>query len=62
MVLSDLPHSCKTIGCKWIFRKKKKKLRTYGTIENFEARPIYIYMKENYINNFIYIVNILLFL
>ena len=35
--LTDLPHGCKTIGCKWIFRKK---LRMDGTLEKFKARLV----------------------
>ena len=35
--LTDLPHGRKTIGCKWIFRKK---LRIYGTIEKFKVRLV----------------------
>ena len=36
-VLSDLPPGCKTIGCKWIFRKK---LRIDGSLEKFKARLV----------------------
>ena len=35
--LTDLPQGCKTIGCKWVFRKK---LRTDGSIEKFKARLV----------------------
>ena len=35
--LTDLPHGCKTLRCKWIFRKK---LRIYGTIEKFKVRLV----------------------
>ena len=37
LFLTDLPHGCKTIGCKWIFRKK---LRIDGTLEKFKARLV----------------------
>nr|GEY17430.1 putative ribonuclease H-like domain-containing protein [Tanacetum cinerariifolium] len=33
-VLADLPLGCKSLGCKWIF---KRKLKLYGTIEKFKA-------------------------
>jgi hypothetical protein len=33
--LSECPHGCKPMGCKWVF---KKKLRPDGTIEKYEAR------------------------
>ncbi|GJS68379.1 zinc finger, CCHC-type containing protein [Tanacetum coccineum] len=36
-VLADLPHGCKPLGCKWIF---KRKLKVDGTIEKFNARLI----------------------
>ncbi|GJS56272.1 zinc finger, CCHC-type containing protein [Tanacetum coccineum] len=36
-VLSDLPPSCKPLGCKWIFKKKKK---VDGTIDKFKARLV----------------------
>jgi hypothetical protein len=35
--LVDLPVGCKTIGCKWIF---KKKLKADGTIDKFKARLV----------------------
>ncbi|GJX02847.1 zinc finger, CCHC-type containing protein [Tanacetum coccineum] len=31
-VLSDLPHGCKPLGCKWIF---KRKMKVNGTIDKF---------------------------
>ncbi|XP_028215107.1 uncharacterized protein LOC114397201 [Glycine soja] len=37
--LTDLPPGCKSIGCKWVFRKK---LRTDGSIEKFKARLVVI--------------------
>ncbi|GJT90538.1 zinc finger, CCHC-type containing protein, partial [Tanacetum coccineum] len=36
-VLTDLPPSCKPLGCKWIF---KRKLKVDGTIEKFKARLV----------------------
>jgi hypothetical protein len=33
--LSERPHDCKPVGCKWVF---KKKLRPDGTIEKYKAR------------------------
>src|SRR5262249_46094582 len=36
-VLVDLPPGCKTIGCKWIFRKK---LRPDGSIDKYKARLV----------------------
>ena len=33
----DLPQGCKTIGCKWIFRKK---YHTDGSIQTFKARLV----------------------
>ncbi|GJW51151.1 zinc finger, CCHC-type containing protein [Tanacetum coccineum] len=35
-VLADLPPGCKTLGCKWIF---KRKLNVDGTIEKFNRNP-----------------------
>jgi hypothetical protein len=35
--LSELPFSCKPIGCKWVF---KKKLRPGGTIDKYKARLV----------------------
>jgi hypothetical protein len=35
--LSERPHGCKPMGCKWVF---KKKLRPDGTIEKYKARLI----------------------
>ena len=35
--LVDLPLGCKTIGCKWVLRKK---LKPDGTIEKFKARLV----------------------
>ena len=35
--LVDLPPGCKTIGCKWILRRK---LKPDGTIEKFKARVV----------------------
>ena len=35
--LVDLPLGCKTIGCKWVLRKK---LKLDGSIENFKARLV----------------------
>ncbi|GJX02453.1 zinc finger, CCHC-type containing protein [Tanacetum coccineum] len=36
-VLSDLPPSCKPLGCKWIF---KRKMKVDGTIDKFKARLV----------------------
>ncbi|GKA31838.1 zinc finger, CCHC-type containing protein [Tanacetum coccineum] len=36
-VLSDLPHGCKPLGCKWIF---KRKMKVNGTIDKFKARLV----------------------
>ncbi|GJX87025.1 zinc finger, CCHC-type containing protein [Tanacetum coccineum] len=36
-VLSDLPLSCKPLGCKWIF---KRKMKVDGTIDKSEARLV----------------------
>lgn len=41
--LTDLSFGCNTIGCKGIF---KKKLRTDGSIEKFEARLVAKYFKQ----------------
>ena len=35
--LVDLPPGCKTIGCKWVLRKK---LKPDGSIDKFKARLI----------------------
>ena len=35
--LTDLPPSCKPIGCKWVF---KKKLRPDGFVDKFKARLV----------------------
>jgi len=35
--LTDLPPGCKTIGCKWAF---KKKLRPDGTVKKYKARLV----------------------
>jgi hypothetical protein len=35
--LSERPHGCKPVGCKWVF---KKKLRLDGTIEKYKARLV----------------------
>jgi hypothetical protein len=35
--LIDRPHSCKHVGCKWVF---KKKLRPDGTINKYETRLV----------------------
>ena len=35
--LVDIPPSCKTIGCKWVLRKK---LKPDGTIDKFKARLV----------------------
>ena len=35
--LVDLPPGCKTIGCKWVLRKK---LKTDGSIDKFKARLV----------------------
>jgi hypothetical protein len=35
--LSECPHGCKPVGCKWVF---KKKLRPDGTIEKYKARLV----------------------
>ncbi|GJX31721.1 zinc finger, CCHC-type containing protein [Tanacetum coccineum] len=36
-VLSDLPPGCKSLGCKWIF---KKKMKVDGAIDKFKARLV----------------------
>ena len=36
-VLKDLPLRCKSIKCKWVFRKKRN---TDGTVNNFKARLV----------------------
>ncbi|GKB71168.1 zinc finger, CCHC-type containing protein [Tanacetum coccineum] len=36
-VLADLPPGCKPLGCKWIFKRKRK---VDGTIEKFKARLV----------------------
>ena len=36
-VLTDLPHGCKSMGCKYIF---KIKLKIDGTIEKFKVRLV----------------------
>ncbi|GJX26545.1 zinc finger, CCHC-type containing protein [Tanacetum coccineum] len=36
-VLTDLPPSCRPLGCKWIF---KRKLKVNGTVEKFKARLV----------------------
>ncbi|GJS62863.1 zinc finger, CCHC-type containing protein [Tanacetum coccineum] len=36
-ILSDLPHGCKPLGCKWIF---KRKMKVDGTIDKFKARLV----------------------
>ena len=33
--LTERPYGCKPVGCKWVF---KKKLRSDGTIEKYNAR------------------------
>jgi hypothetical protein len=33
----DRPYGCKSVGCKWVF---KKKLRPDGTIEKYKARIV----------------------
>ena len=33
----DRPYGCKSVGCKWVF---KKKLRPDGTIEKYKARLV----------------------
>jgi hypothetical protein len=35
--VTDRPVGCKPVGCKWVF---KKKLRTDGTIEKYNARLV----------------------
>ena len=35
--LVDLPPGCKTIGCKWVLRKK---LKPNGSIDKFKARLV----------------------
>jgi hypothetical protein len=35
--LSERPHGCKPVGCKWVFMKK---LRPDGTIEKYKARIV----------------------
>nr|KAJ0211350.1 hypothetical protein LSAT_V11C400187200 [Lactuca sativa] len=36
-VLADLPHGCKTLGCKWIL---KRKMKVDGTIDKYKARLV----------------------
>nr|GEY88541.1 zinc finger, CCHC-type [Tanacetum cinerariifolium] len=36
-VVANLLPRCKPLGCKWIF---KRKMKVYGTIENFKARQV----------------------
>ncbi|GJV17207.1 zinc finger, CCHC-type containing protein [Tanacetum coccineum] len=43
-VLSDLPPSCKPLGCKWIF---KRKMKVDGTIDKFKARLVIQGFKQN---------------
>ena len=51
--LVDLPHGAKTIGCKWIF---KRKLKQDGSIEKYKARLVakgYKQSKDvNYVDTF----------
>jgi hypothetical protein len=35
--LSEHPHGCKPVGCRWVF---KKKLRPDGAIEKYKARLV----------------------
>jgi hypothetical protein len=35
--ITDLPAGCKPVGCKWIFRRKR---RPDGTIEKYKARLV----------------------
>jgi hypothetical protein len=35
--ITDLPASCKPVGCKWIFRRKR---RPDGTIEKYKTRLV----------------------
>ena len=35
--LVDLPRGCKTIGCKWVLRKK---LKLDGSIDKYKARLV----------------------
>jgi hypothetical protein len=35
--LSERPHGCKPVGCKWMF---KKQLRHDGTVEKYKARLV----------------------
>jgi hypothetical protein len=35
--ITERPHGCKPLGCKWVF---KKKLRPDGTIEKYKARLV----------------------
>jgi len=37
LFLTDLPPGCKSLGCKWIF---KKKMKFDGTIDKFKARLV----------------------
>lgn len=42
--LADLPLGSKTIGCKWIF---KKKIKADGTIDKYKARLVAKRYKQN---------------
>jgi len=54
-VLTNVPPSCKNIGCKWVFRKK---LRMDGYIEKFKATLVVIgYKQIEGANFFFYILS-----
>ena len=36
-LLTERPYGCKSVGCKWVF---KKKLRPDGTIEKYKTRLV----------------------
>ena len=55
----DLPHDAKTIGCKWIF---KRKLKPYGSIEKYKAHLVDKGFKQNkgvdYFDTFAHVIRI----
>jgi len=47
--LTELPYSCKPVGCKWVF---KRKLRPNGTIDKYKARLMAKSYTQKQGNNF----------